>query len=165
MQNRKTLSYMWERLSVGRGFGLIAGVATRRRNRRLPVLGPKPQKLLLQREKIRFLPNKAKKGGRASRQSKGKGTKRCIFCRKPLLQKIFRDAVKDHCHITGSFRGAAHNACNNKLKIKPKTMPIPVVFHNQSNLVPRVCVTLIQRNGKRRTLGYSVSERRVIGQR
>ena len=53
-----------------------------------------------------------------------------MFCRSPLLQKNYRDAVKDHCHITGEFRGAAHGACNNKLRINPKTMSIPVVFHN-----------------------------------
>ena len=54
----------------------------------------------------------------------------CYFCEKPLLQKNFRDAVKDHCHITGRYRGAAHNACNLKMGIKPKTDQIPVVFHN-----------------------------------
>ena len=54
----------------------------------------------------------------------------CIFCGNSLLQKNYRDAVKDHCHITGKFRGAAHNACNVKLRIYPKTTPIPVVFHN-----------------------------------
>ena len=45
-------------------------------------------------------------------------------------RKNFRDAVKDHYHITGEFRGATHSACNKELKINPKTMPIPVVFHN-----------------------------------
>ena len=39
------------------------------------------------------------------------------------------EKVKDHCHYTGSFRGAAHNSCNLKYK-KPKF--IPVVFHNLS---------------------------------
>ena len=67
-----------------------------------------------------------KRLGRATAQAK----KKCIFCRKPLLQKNFRDAVKDHCHLTGKFQGAAHNACNNKLRIKTKTLPIPMVFHN-----------------------------------
>ena len=38
--------------------------------------------------------------------------------------------VKDHCHYTGRFRGAAHNSCNLKYK-KPKF--IPVVFHNLAN--------------------------------
>ena len=39
------------------------------------------------------------------------------------------EKVKDHCHYTGRFRGAAHNYCNLKYK-KPKF--IPVVFHNLS---------------------------------
>ena len=56
----------------------------------------------------------------------------CKFCGNPLLQKNFIDAVKDHCHITGRYRGAAHNECNLKLRIKPKTDQIPVVFHNLS---------------------------------
>ena len=37
--------------------------------------------------------------------------------------------VRDHCHYTGKFRGAAHNICNLKYK-KPKE--IPVVFHHGS---------------------------------
>ena len=41
----------------------------------------------------------------------------------------YKDSVKDHCHITGKYRGAAHNACNLKLRLNPKT-PVPVVFHN-----------------------------------
>ncbi|KAK3794857.1 hypothetical protein RRG08_001008 [Elysia crispata] len=40
------------------------------------------------------------------------------------------DSVKDHCHITGKYRGAAHSACNLKLRLSPKTTTIPVVFHN-----------------------------------
>ena len=38
--------------------------------------------------------------------------------------------MRDHCHITGEYRGAAHNACNLKLRLNPKTTSIPVVFHN-----------------------------------
>ena len=38
--------------------------------------------------------------------------------------------MRDHCHITGGYRGAAHNACNLKLRLNPKTTRIPVVFHN-----------------------------------
>ena len=36
----------------------------------------------------------------------------------------------DHCHITGEYRGAAHNVCNLKLRLNPQTTTIPVVFHN-----------------------------------
>ena len=61
---------------------------------------------------------------------KAKEKTNCYLCEKPLLQKNYRDAVKDHCHLTGNYQGAAHNACNLKLRINPKTDQIPVVFHN-----------------------------------
>ena len=32
----------------------------------------------------------------------------CNICTKPLGD----DKVRDHCHIVGSYRGAAHNECN-----------------------------------------------------
>ena len=53
-------------------------------------------------------------------------TETCHVCDKPLEG----DSVRDHCHITGKYRGAAHNACNLKLRLNPKTTTIPVVFHN-----------------------------------
>ena len=37
------------------------------------------------------------------------------------------DKVRNYCHFTGKYRGAAHNKCNLKLKT-PKF--IPVIFHN-----------------------------------
>ena len=37
--------------------------------------------------------------------------------------------VRDHCHYTRKFRGAAHNICNLRYKVPKK---IPVVFHNGS---------------------------------
>ena len=37
--------------------------------------------------------------------------------------------VKDHCHYTGKYGGAAHNICNLIYKT-PKE--IPIVFHNGS---------------------------------
>ena len=35
--------------------------------------------------------------------------------------------VRDHCHVTGKYRGAAHAICNLNFKLSDK---IPVVFHN-----------------------------------
>ena len=73
---------------------------------------------------------KLKKLTETKDQLEAKQQKNCIFCENPLLQKNFRDAVKDHCHITGRYRGAAHNNCKVKLYINPKTIPIPIIFHN-----------------------------------
>ena len=49
------------------------------------------------------------------------------------MREEFRDAVRDHCYITGKYRGAAHNACNLKLRIYPKSVVIPVIAHNLKN--------------------------------
>ena len=38
-----------------------------------------------------------------------------------------KDKVRDHCHFTGQYRGAAHNSCNLRCK-KPRILP--VIFHN-----------------------------------
>ena len=37
--------------------------------------------------------------------------------------------VKDHCHYTGKYRGAAHSKCNLNYKTVKE---IPVLFHNGS---------------------------------
>ena len=37
--------------------------------------------------------------------------------------------VRDHCHFTGKYRGAAHSKCNMNYKI---TKDIPIVFHKAS---------------------------------
>ena len=55
----------------------------------------------------------------------------CHICKKPLGE----DRVRDHNHITGDFRGAAHNECNLAYKYKKmnadfNTFTIPIVFHN-----------------------------------
>ena len=57
----------------------------------------------------------------------------CCFCRRPLLVTNFRDAVKDHDHMTGKYRGAAHNEYNFKLRLDAKKVQIPVVLHNMKN--------------------------------
>ena len=44
-------------------------------------------------------------------------------------EELGNDRVRDHCHFTGQYRGAAHNSCNLKYR-KPKS--ISVFFHNLS---------------------------------
>ena len=52
----------------------------------------------------------------------------CYICGEKYTDKDVR--VRDHCHITGKFRGSAHRVCNLKLRIKPEDIKIPVIFHN-----------------------------------
>ena len=53
---------------------------------------------------------------------------KCHICDKKYTDKDV--LVRDHCHITGKFRGSAHQECNLKLRIKPEDIKIPVIFHN-----------------------------------
>ena len=43
---------------------------------------------------------------------------KCHSCGENYTDKDVR--VRDHCHITGKFRGSAHQECNLKLRIKPE---------------------------------------------
>ena len=52
----------------------------------------------------------------------------CHICDKKYTEKDIR--VRDHCHITGKYRGSAHQDCNLKLRINPEEIKIPVIFHN-----------------------------------
>ena len=51
----------------------------------------------------------------------------CRFCEKELLS----DKVRDHCHLTGKYRGPAHNTCKIDVKQKDSNF-IPFAFHNFS---------------------------------
>ena len=54
----------------------------------------------------------------------------CYICKKEFDGSDKKNyKVRDHCHYTGKYRGAAHNIRNLRYKI-PKE--IPVVFHNGS---------------------------------
>ena len=50
-------------------------------------------------------------------------TRNCSICGNDLGD----DRVRDHDHVTGMYRGAAHNMCNLKYRI---TWKVPVIFHN-----------------------------------
>ena len=49
----------------------------------------------------------------------------CHICN----EELGKDEVRDHCHLSCKFRGAAREVCNLKYKV-PKCFPI--VFHNSS---------------------------------
>ena len=50
----------------------------------------------------------------------------CHVCTKPLEDYN----VHDHYHITGNYRGVAHNACNLLYRISKTGWKLPVVIHN-----------------------------------
>ena len=64
-------------------------------------------------------------------------SKKCYICEKwfnynkkeKKIHKLYR-RVRDHCHFTGKFRGAAHGICNLRYKVPHE---IPVKFHNGSS--------------------------------
>ena len=49
----------------------------------------------------------------------------CWICEKLIDNDD--EKVRDHCHITGKFRGAAYWTCNINLQLTKK---VPVIFHN-----------------------------------
>ena len=59
----------------------------------------------------------------------------CHICEKKFCSDNNSDEykkmrkVKDHCHYTGKYRGAAHSKCNLNYKIVKE---VPVLFHNGS---------------------------------
>ena len=52
----------------------------------------------------------------------------CHICNKKYTNEDIK--VRDHCHITGKYRGSAHQECNLKLRVNPEEIKIPVIFHN-----------------------------------
>ena len=53
----------------------------------------------------------------------------CNICNKDIKDNEMK--VKDHCHVTGLYRGAAHQSCN--VNFNTKQMKINVYFHNLKN--------------------------------
>ena len=52
----------------------------------------------------------------------------CRFCEK----NIDCDKFRDHCHLTGFFRGPAYSKCNVNVTLK-QSIVIPFIFHNFGN--------------------------------
>ena len=52
----------------------------------------------------------------------------CHICNKKYTNQDIR--VRDHCHITGKYRGSAHQECNLQLRVDVEKIKIPVIFHN-----------------------------------
>ena len=62
--------------------------------------------------------------------------KECYICQKKFccnknekMKFILYKKVRDHCHYTGKFRGAAHSICNLRYKVPQEIL---VKTHNDS---------------------------------
>ena len=51
--------------------------------------------------------------------------------------------VRDHCHFTGQYRGAAHNKCN--LDFSFRYFKIPVFFHNLKNYDAHLIISNLEK--------------------
>ena len=49
----------------------------------------------------------------------------CWICEKLIDHED--EKVRDHCHVTGKFSGAAYWSCNINLQL---TQKVPAIFHN-----------------------------------
>ena len=57
--------------------------------------------------------------------------KKCWICQRQYKPDEGENIpVRDHCHITGKYRGSAHKTCNLRLQISAEKIKIPVIFHN-----------------------------------
>ena len=62
--------------------------------------------------------------------------KTCYICKEKLEHKYVKDKkyhkIRDHCHCTSEYRGAAHDICSLKYIILQADN---IIFHNASNYV------------------------------
>ena len=64
----------------------------------------------------------------------------CRFCEK----NIESDKVRDHCHLTGNYRGPAHSKCNINVT-QDQSKFIPFIFHNYSNYDSHMFFKLVEK--------------------
>ena len=64
-------------------------------------------------------------------------------------EELGNDRVRDHCHYTGCYRGAAHNTCNLKYR-KPES--VPVFFHNLTGYDSHLFIKKLGSSNKKETI-------------
>ena len=78
-----------------------------------------------------------------------KAAEKCHICLKEFNDPRNRK-VRDHCHYTGLYRGAAHNNCNLKYLIPDY---IPIVFHNLSGYDAHLFIKELGRRFNKNDIG------------
>ena len=93
-------------------------------------------------------------------------TNSCWICNK--LFDVGDRKVRDHCHVTGKFRGTAHFSCNANCKLSKK---VPVIFHNLKDydshlIIKQICkfdvkVSVIP-NGLEKYMAFTINRNLVF---
>ena len=69
-------------------------------------------------------------------QESYENAKICYICKEKFENKYVKDKkyckVRDHCHYTGRYRGAAHGISNLKYDVPNKIL---IAFHNGSTMI------------------------------
>ena len=82
------------------------------------------QKIITERAKRKLVMS-------ASDEKDFQNAKKCWICQKRYKRDEGENIpVRDHCHITGKYRGSANKTCNFRLQISAERIKIPVIFHN-----------------------------------
>ena len=88
-----------------------------------------------------------------------------------ICDKLFDagdNKVRDHCHITGNYRGSAYWSCNINLKLAKK---VTVIFHNlkgyDSHLIMQEIVTFdvkvsVKPNGLEKYMAFTINKNLVF---
>ena len=69
---------------------------------------------------------------------------KCHICFKPFKEDNRK--VRDHCHNSGIYRGAAHSRCNLQYKIPSY---IPVIFHNLAGYNAHMFIKELAKHGSK----------------
>ena len=82
----------------------------------------------IKKKKMKLLANE--------QQESYKNAKICYICKEKFESKSWKSKiycqVRDHCHYTGKYRGAAHSIYNLEYSVPKK---IPIAFHNGSMII------------------------------
>ena len=62
----------------------------------------------------------------------------CWICDK--LFGVGDNKVRDHCHVTGKYRGSAHCSCNINLRLTKKVL---VIFHDLKGCISHLIIRVI----------------------
>ena len=68
------------------------------------------------------------------------------------------EKLRDHCHVRGKYRGAAHFSCNDNCKLSKKVL---VIFHNWRSYDSHLIIKEIP-NGLEKYMAFTINENLVF---